>query len=198
MSHPRKSAHYPDDPAGSFEGPPRRFTDADGRDIVVREYGRHRGADREYRDLVGIYLDFDPEDRAQGIPPLGEDRIRRWLDRLLDAGGYNVIVWHDRDSAGDGDGQAIGHATLVCDEAEAYELAIFVLQAYQNEGIGTRTLETLLGLGERRGLERVWLSVERWNNRAIEMYETVGFQHTGAGGFELTMTLRLAPGGESP
>lgn len=176
--------NYPDEPAGPFEGPPRRFADGEGREIAVREYGSHHGHDEEREELVEMYLDFAPEDRAQGIPPVGEERIRRWLDVLLGGDGFNVVAWHDA--------RAVGHATLVSDEG-AYELAIFVHDEYQNAGIGTRLLEALLGLGERHGVERVWLSVERWNDPAIALYEKVGFEHTGEGGFELKMTLRLVP-----
>lgn len=176
--------NYPEEPAGPFEGPPRRFEDAEGREIVVRECGTYHGPDEEHEELVEMYLDFDPEDRAQGIPPLGEQRVRRWLDVLLAGECFNVVAWYDA--------RPVGHATLVPDDGD-YELAIFVLQGYQNAGIGTRLLETLLGLGERQGVDRVWLSVERWNDPAVALYEKVGFKRTGDGGFELKMTARLAP-----
>lgn len=171
---------YPDEPAGPFSEPPFSFEDGEGRAIEVRPYD---GSDGEFEALVGMYDAFDPADRAQGIPPSREERVRNWLDTILGDGGYNVVAW-------DGDTVA-GHATLVAD-GEAYELAIFVLQAYQGAGIGTRLIEGLLGHGAANGVEKVWLTVERWNRPAVSLYKKVGFETTDAESFELEMTARLA------
>lgn len=171
-----------DDTAGPYEGPPRRFTDDQGREIEIREYGTRRG--EEAREaLVSMYLMFNPEDRAQGIPPVDEERIRKWLDALLAEECLNVVAWHED--------RAVGHATLVPDSTGGYELAIFVLRAYQNAGIGTRMMEALLGLGACEGVERVWLSVERWNEPAIALYRKVGFEQIDDDSFEMKMDLRL-------
>ena len=190
-----RSRPYPDEVSGPFPSPPRSFTDTEGREIRLRAYGerddpagagvRGRGTgedarNREFEALVEMYADFDPADRAQGIPPVGEERIRSWLDVLLD--GHNVVAW-------DGD-RAVGHATLVPDE-DAYELAIFVHQDYQGAGIGTRLIRTLLGHGRDRGVEKVWLTVERWNNAAVALYRKVGFETCDAESFELEMAIRL-------
>jgi len=40
-----------------------------------------------------MYDAFDPADRAQGIPPGGEKRIREWLDAILGDDCLNVIAW---------------------------------------------------------------------------------------------------------
>jgi GNAT superfamily N-acetyltransferase len=178
----------PDEPAGPFEGPPRTATDREGREIRLRAY---EPADREA--LVEMYLAFDPADRAQGIPPGDETRVRSWLDTITDEGCLNVVAWHGDD--------AVGHATLVPEAAgcegdegtgRASELAIFVLQSHQRAGIGTLLIRTLLGYGAREGIERVWLTVERWNRAATNLYEKIGFEVSDAESFELEMTLRLA------
>jgi ribosomal protein S18 acetylase RimI-like enzyme len=204
--------------------------DGEGREIAVRaldgdegESGAsgESGAGDGLEALVEMYLDFDPSDRAQGIPPVGEDRIREWLDvlregrevgatggsetsdtragsagrreappdeRAADAAseatreGYNVVAWH-------GD-RAVGHATLVPDDG-AFELAIFVHQDYQGAGVGTETIRTLLGHGAAEGVERVWLTVERWNRAAVSLYESQGFETTSGERFDLEMSLRL-------
>jgi len=171
----RNERTYPDEHAGPFEEPPLSFEDRDGREIAVRPY-----EEGDLEPLVEMYVDFDPADRAQGIPPATESRVRDWLDVLLE--GLNVVAWH-------GD-RAVGHATLVPDE-DAYELAIFVHQDYQRAGIGSTLIRTLLGHGEENGVEKVWLSVERWNHAAVSLYESVGFETSGSESFELEMTLRL-------
>lgn len=168
---------YPDEPAGPFDAPPLAFEDREGREIELRIYDSG-----EHEALVEMYDSFDPADRAQGIPPAREERVRSWLDVILE-GGQDVI-------AADGD-RIVGHATLVPDGDEGTELAIFVHQDYQGAGIGSRLIRALLGHGQREGVEKVWLTVERWNHPAVNLYEAVGFEASSVESFELEMTLRL-------
>lgn len=180
---------YPDDHSGPFPSPPTTIDDREGRPIEIR------AADdltTELEDVVAMYDEFDPSDRAQGIPPTGEERIRDWLETIAEE-SVNVIARHD--------GAVIAHATLVPDVDEPaaieerneieWELAIFVLQEYQRAGIGTQLLEHLLGHASDVGIERVWLTVERWNNPAIALYERVGFEATGSESFEQEMAIVL-------
>ncbi|WP_299233792.1 GNAT family N-acetyltransferase [Natronomonas sp.] len=168
---------YPATVAGPYEPPPRTFLDREERPIAIRRYAE--GVDT----LAGMYTAFDPEDRAQGIPPAREDQIRTWLEGLFEDDCVNVVAWHDEDP--------IGHATLVPDGKGACELAIFVLGPYQGAGIGTELIEALLGAGREDGIERVWLTVERWNGAATALYRNVGFESTDTGNFELEMAARL-------
>ena len=178
---------YPDEPAGPFPEPPATFTDRADREITLQPLGAGppAGGDRgsAVTALADMYEDFDPADRAQGIPPMGRSRVESWLSGLESSDAVNVLAWQ-------GDAVA-GHATLVPDGEGAYELAIFVHQDYQRAGIGGRLIRHLLGEGTVRGVERVWLTVERWNEAAIGLYRDVGFERTGDDRFELEMTLRL-------
>lgn len=176
------SPRYPEEVAGPYDPPPRTFVDREERTIEVERYGG------EFEALVEMYLRFDPEDRAQGIPPIGEAAIRRWLEELTAEDCVNVVAWH-------GD-EPVGHAILVPDRHDASELAIFVIGEYQNAGIGTELIRGLMGAGREDGLERIWLTVERWNQAAVALYRKVGFEPAEDGGFELEMTARLAPGAD--
>ena len=195
----RGERRYPDEPSDSFPEPPLSFTDKEGREIEIRPYegedgngengskengnGKAESAkdeNEEFEAVVEMYTDFDPADRAQGIPPATESRVRDWFEGLL--AGLNVVAWHDD--------RAVGHATLVPD-GEAHELAIFVHQDYQRAGIGSKLIRGLLGYGRAEGVEKVWLSVERWNHAAVSLYESVGFETYGTESFEIEMSLRL-------
>jgi GNAT superfamily N-acetyltransferase len=167
---------YPDDATGAFPCPPRELTDDEGRLVTLC-----RATDLDA--LVEMYVAFDPADRAQGIPPVGESDIREWLERVTGPNAVNLVARHD--------GRTVAHATLV-GEAE-HELAIFVLQAYQHAGIGSALLRTTLGAAAVDGIERVWLSVERWNRPAIALYQSVGFEPVDNPTFEVEMTLLLDP-----
>lgn len=176
---------YPDEVAGPFPTPPGSFTDTAGREILIRAAGdwSSAGGEDELEAVVRMYAAFDPADRAQGIPPTREDAIRRWLAGVFTEEAVNLLAWHDN--------TVVGHATLVPDGEGAYELAIFVLQDYQRAGIGRVMLESVLGLGATLGVDRVWLTVERWNEPAIRLYRAVGFEPSKAQSFELEMSLRL-------
>ena len=169
---------YPDEPAGEFPTPPRRITDREGREIQLRHAD---GTDRTA--LIEMYKQFDPADRAQGIPPAREPAIEDWLDTILGEDTLNVAAVHE--------GSVVGHATLVPDRHGEHELAIFVLQTFQGAGIGTNLVETLLGLAQSEGLGKVWLTVERWNDPAVTLYRKVGFETTDAESFEIEMSIRL-------
>jgi len=171
------SREYPTEIAGPYEGPPRIFTDQEGREIEIRRY------DDTPETLVEMYRTFNPEDRAQGIPPTDEEAIRQWLETLLGTDCINVVAFHG--------GAPVGHAMLVPDRHGDSELAIFVLREYQQAGIGTVLVEALLGAGRREGVERIWLTVERWNEPAIALYRKVGFEASDPSGFELEMAAKL-------
>lgn len=160
-----------------FRPPPVRFTDEAGRDLEIR-----REVD-DYDGLVEMYDAYDPRDRAQGIPPRTPERIRSWVKMLLED-GENVIAWHD--------GRAVGHATLVPAGDGIHELAIFVASGYQRSGIGSHLIRALLAHGAERGVERIWLTVERSNEVALRLYRSTGFAVTREG-VEREMELELEP-----
>jgi GNAT superfamily N-acetyltransferase len=172
---------YPEAVAGPYDPPPREFEDREDRRIEIRRYTD------DIETLVGMYREFNPEDRAQGIPPAKEPQIRSWLEHVLTEECINVVAWH-------GD-RPVGHAMLVPDREDASELAIFVLREYQGAGIGTELMKALLGAGKKAGIDRVWLTVERWNGAATALYRKVGFVSTENGSFELEMAARLSDEG---
>ena len=169
---------YPDESVGSFPSPPAAFTGGEDREIRLRESGRD-----DVDALVEMYEGFDPADRAQGIPPIDSEAIRDWLDVIVTDDSVSVVAGHDD--------RLVGHAILVPDREDGYELAIFILGEYQGAGIGTELLAHLLGAGQDAGVDRVWLTVERWNDAAIALYRKIGFETAGSESFELEMSIRL-------
>jgi GNAT superfamily N-acetyltransferase len=177
---------YPDELAGPFPRPPATFADRAGHEIELDCLDSVDPDDRGtvLAALADMYEDFDPADRAQGIPPTGRDRVESWLSTLVGSDAVNVLARHGE--------VVVGHATLVPDGTGAFELAVFVHQDYQRAGIGARLIRHLLGEGAARGVEQVWLTVERWNDAAVSLYRDVGFARTGSDRFEMEMTIRLS------
>ena len=185
---PPNTTQAADTPAGSigtehppqsddrFPVPPLEFRDDEDRRISIRT------ADAgDFDALAAMYDDFGAESRAQRIPPVDERRRRDWLETLL-ADGWDVAAYHE--------GAPVGHASLVPIDETTAELAIFVAPGYQLAGIGSRLLRTLLGCGSTHGVEGVWLTVDRTNRVALNLYRSVGFSAV-RGGAEREMELNL-------
>lgn len=168
---------------GSAEAPapsPRhpRFVDKLG----VR--WRVRAADeRDRDDLVGMYAAFDSTHRAQGLPPVLDDRIERWLDRLF-ADGWNVVA--------EGQAGIVGHATLTPADAAEPELAVFVDPDYHDRGLGTELCRHVIARAAATERDAVVLDVERRNRAAVAVYRHLGFETVETGRGELRMRLPLA------
>lgn len=149
------------------ENPPLSFVDASGREVQIRPY-----RDADFDSLVEMYDTFDPEQRAQGTPPIGVDAIRNWLPDLLE--GVNVVATHED--------RVVGHVSFVPDGTDRHELAIFVHQEYQRAGIGSRLLAAGLGHAQEEGVGYVWLSVEAWKRDIQRFYGRAGFSVINAMG----------------
>lgn len=145
--------------------------------IEVVEFSENR-----LDELVEMYDEFEPKRAAQGLPPVGRERIVGWL-RHLQKSAYNLLaLWHDR---------VIGHAMLCPMERQRAEFAIFLHQDFRNQGIGTGLTEVTLEYARLKGLRNVWLSVEVNNRCAIRVYRKQGFQVSGMFGPEQEMSLNL-------
>jgi GNAT superfamily N-acetyltransferase len=160
--------------------PPLLFSDCADREVEIDVYGEYLSGD-EFEPLVGLYGAFNSADRKLGLPPSGGERIREWLETLLN--GHNVLAWHDDIVA--------GHATLLEVRSDVYELGIFIHRAYQHSGIKFQLLTTLLEYGKRNGVENVRLIVERQQPTAVRLYQKLGFNPTNPWGFELEMVQEL-------
>lgn len=210
---------YPDTVAGPFPSPPRTFEDREERRIEL--IGNQPG-DEPPESLQGMYEAFDPADRAQGLPPSEEAAISRWIQTIFEAGhnvialsdeqpvghatlvpesgayrgGVNETTMYHQSGMAESPSPRDPHTEESANENEnskpPHELAIFVIQSHQGAGIGGALLDTLLGHGANAGIDRVWLSVERWNRRAVQLYESVGFEVVDSRTFEFEMALRLS------
>jgi len=63
--------------------------------------------------------------------------------------------------------------------AHAGKLGMGIIPAYRGQGVGRRLIETTLRAARDAGMERIELSVHSDNDRAIALYEKVGFVREG-------------------
>lgn len=145
-----------------------RFVDATGSAWTVRPYAP---SDRE--TLLEMYREFDDDDRAQGLPPLTDERRAEWIDTLVEDGGNFVAI---------SDGEIAGHAVYMPTHDPEPELAVFVHQTYQDRGIGTELCKHVIADATAGDRDALVLEVEPSNRCAIGMYERLGFERVEADG----------------
>jgi diamine N-acetyltransferase len=142
--------------------------------------------DRHHRDLEGLafeirelrptdapalqsfYEDFEPKRAAQGLPPEGANRIKKWLSSILATGIHLVAVRGD---------ELVGHALVVPTRREGIgEYAVFLRQDLRGRGMGTQLNRAIVEAARSAGLKGLWLTVTPRNRAAIRSYEKVGFR----------------------
>ncbi len=130
--------------------------------IGIRTAGQ---PDREA--MLSMYRDFEPLGAAQGLPPVSDEGLRGWIDRLLD----EALHW----GAFHSDGRLLGHTILVESGSGEAEIAFFVHQSVRCRRIGTRLVATALATARERGYQRVWASVCADNVPALRLLRGRGF-----------------------
>lgn len=139
-------------------------------------------ADSRFEELVAMYEVFEPKRGAQGLPPIGRERIVAWL-RHLQIHGHNLLALSEN--------RVIGHSMLCPVDTERAEFAIFLDQGFRNQGIGTGLTQATLEYARRLNFRNIWLSVETNNPCAVRVYRKTGFQLSGLFGPEQEMALDL-------
>lgn len=124
------------------------------------ELRRATAADRTA--LIQMYRDFEPKGACLGLPPHKD--CEGWLDHLSAYSNFLALA----------DGKVVGHAVL-CPEADAAEIAVFVHQAYRGRGLGRRLLRELIQEAQRLGLRRVWGLTEYDNFPMLRLLRAFGF-----------------------
>jgi putative acetyltransferase len=131
-------------------------------------------------------LPFEPRDLDSEV--LAPDRVFK-----ASGGAFFVAV--------DDEGRHVGTAGLVLTDPGVGEVRkLFVLPDVRGQGVGKALLDTVLDAARERGLERLRLVTRGRYDRAIRLYERVGFRLVGqaakprAGEPGLVFELRLGPG----
>ncbi|MFB2561598.1 GNAT family N-acetyltransferase [Rhizobium sp. IMFF44] len=121
-------------------------------DTVARE--------REYLSLLEAF-------------PLEETRI--FVLGMIEKGNPQFVALDDKKVVGWCDISRHGFSS----HAHAGKLGMGILPAYRGRGLGRRLIETTLLAARNAGMERIELSVHSDNDRAIALYEKVGFVREG-------------------
>ena len=111
---------------------------------------------------------------SEGWRGVGEER--RYLRALRRYPHAAVFVVED-------EGEVIGRLSLARDTHPASthvaDLGLMVALAYRGQGIGRALLEQAVAWARRVGVRKIELHVFPWNDPAIHLYESFGFEREG-------------------
>ncbi|MEM0353586.1 MAG: GNAT family N-acetyltransferase [Archaeoglobaceae archaeon] len=141
----------------------RIVKDKTGEEILVRQYDHEK--DREA--LIEMYVNYDPDYRCLGLPPLTRSGVETWIDYLA-KNGFAIVA--------EKNGKIIGHLVIVPDDRNRVDLTIFVHQNYQNRGLGQEMMKLIIEYCKKAGFDGITLVTERTNSRAIHVYKKLGFE----------------------
>lgn len=136
-------------------------------DLQVRDF-RPEDADA-FRSLneewIGRYFEMEEPDRKALLDPEGS---------ILKPGGRIFVA-----CAGD---QVVGCCSLIASEPGAFEVAkMAVLPEWQGRGIGRRILSHTIRQARLLGAKRLHLASSSKLERAVALYESLGFVHRAPG-----------------
>lgn len=124
---------------------------------------------------------------------MSDPKLSHYVEGWPRLGDFGVI-------AETGHGESIGAAwcrTFAADDAgygfvaaDVPELTIGVLPGHRGKGAGTALMTALIALGRSRGVQGISLSVED-GNRALALYERLGFVRVGRNGGSDTLLVRV-------
>jgi len=103
------------------------------------------------------------------------NKMREWFKNH---GSKNPIVVAERDE------KIVGWAALSkYDSKKAYsntaELSLYVLEKYQDKGIGKKLMKDILKKGKKSGIHAVLARITAGNDASIHLHEEFGFEKVG-------------------
>ena len=131
----------------------------------------------DLQDLYELWSAPEVMHGTMGLPSLSMASLQKKLfEKSPDELRHDLVAVHER--------KVIGYAGLLVGRhprvRHAAGLYISVHPTFHGRGVGRRLMEALCDLADNwLGLRRVWLEVNHDNERAIALYEKMGFQKEG-------------------
>lgn len=109
-------------------------------------------------------------------PMIGSAQVEYMLDRfqsqraVAEQLGNGALYFLVRENGID-----IGYLAVQPKERELFLSKIYVLSSHRKKGYGRKSLQFVEALAKERGLDRITLTVNKYNTRSIRAYERFGF-----------------------
>jgi len=134
--------------------------------------------------LVEMYDDIAARSRTLGLPPRSQGELEHWLDSLT-SGGWNLLAF---ERATD---RVVGHIGVAPADGSDPEFVVFVRDGYRGRGLGTELVQQAVAHAGARDHAALCLGVSRRNERAVAVYENVGFEMDEETALDISMRLPM-------
>ncbi len=138
------------------------YLDRHGRRIRLCRLGQ-----RDLEGLVAMYMTFNRDQSAMGLPPKREEAVRAWLTQLFLA-DVQLVAKHGPN--------VVAHAAWIKDHNTRAEVMVFVHQDFQGDGLGKKMLMAVVTMARFMGLDTLWAEVENRNGPMIHINHELGFE----------------------
>lgn len=154
--------------------PGQKFMSKDGKVFVFREPTETDG------DGLRVFINAVIAEPLSGIvlsDPIDEEGETRWLSARLSAMAAHTAI----DLAVELDGRIVGNCDIVRrigKEKHRADMGIALSSEIRGIGVGKALMEVTIELARERmeGLETIWLSAFEYNERALALYQSLGFR----------------------
>jgi RimJ/RimL family protein N-acetyltransferase len=149
------------------------YTLRDGTNVSIRNL-----KETDYTKLWGMCSTLGDETLSQ-LPPLNEGLVRRWCEYADDERSIQAVA----SVRGAGGERIVGRAVLTAGGGPTAnhraEFGVLVHDDFQDLGLGTELTGLMVEQAREAGLIKVYLEVYPDNERAIHVYEKLGFRREG-------------------
>jgi RimJ/RimL family protein N-acetyltransferase len=153
----------------------KTFTSKKGHIIVFR-YVQREDLDDMLDYINGLITEDTYIEKSGNLVTHDEEEevLTKMLARMSLGEFVNVVALVDGKYAGSGDVRRgkLRHSHVA-------NLGISIAKEYRDEGIGTELLKTLIDEGKKLGLRLLTLNCYENNERALHVYESLGFKKAG-------------------
>jgi CBS domain-containing protein len=143
---------------------PHAFIDKRSEPILIKILSEKR-----HGNLVDMYLDYEPRNSFNGLPPIQDEACKTWALGMIDS-GLNLVAISFEEGI-------VGHVVLFAMQDKMCELMVVVTPEYQHVGIGSQLMRCAVRLAYELEFEKIWLCVESGNHIARHVYQKCGFDY---------------------
>lgn len=88
--------------------------------------------------------------------------------------GYEYFFFHEPNTEGHHGNH--GYFGIHVEDGALFLSKLYLLQPYRGRGLSSRALDYLISIAQNRGCNKIWLTVNRFNDHTIEVYRHWGFE----------------------
>jgi RimJ/RimL family protein N-acetyltransferase len=153
---------------------PKKVVLSDGTEVTLRPEVESD------LDLTWKMFSSYSDETLEFLPiPFTRERIEGWFENIDYSKALPILGFVETDEGT----IMVASASLSFQQNEVFKhratFGISIRDEYQNKGLGKILTQYMLDIAKERGMKKVELTVVSYNERAIHVYEKIGFEKEG-------------------